>query len=94
MSTQAEVSGRIKEIVADLLDIGPDEIPDHGVIGGITDNGEAALLDSLDGLKLGLTIEEEFRVPPPSPDDLPDTVTIADVVTYVIDHVQAANGGA
>lgn len=91
--TEADVARRLREIVADLLDIDAQDLTDDALIAGDGAENGHPLLDSLDALKLGLMMEEEFNVPPPSPDDLPDSVTIASIAAYVFAHSDAQVGG-
>lgn len=74
------LAARLREIVAELLDVLPSAITDDTVLGG-SDPADSPLLDSLDLLKFGLMLTEEFGVGLPA--SVPATLTIADVVKHV-----------
>jgi acyl carrier protein len=92
--TEADVARRLREIVAELADVEAEDIPDAGLIAGEGLEGERPILDSLDALKLGLMVEEEFGVPLEPPSVSPKPATVSTIAAYVIRTYESRLGEA
>ncbi len=77
-----EITGRVKELIGDLLDIAPGDIEAGDAI--LDDGTEECLrLDSLDALKLALALADEYGLRDPVEIDWEQVRTVEDAALFV-----------
>jgi acyl carrier protein len=79
MSTSAAIEAKVKNIIADQLGVGEDEIKPESVF--IDDLGA----DSLDIVELVMAMEEEFEVEIPD-EEAENIKTVGDAINYINTH--------
>jgi len=81
--TLESITLRVRSLVAELADMPPDDIGEHAVVFGRAPDGEPALLDSLDALKLALQLGAEYGLDMPPEDGEREVYRVREIAEYI-----------
>ena len=86
MTVDTSVSGiawEVKRLLADILDVDPGTISDDAPLFDTDYAPDSATLDSLDGIKFGLALADEFGLDVNIDLDYSELSTVRAIATYV-----------